>query len=451
MEIDNRPVLLKEALIESWLGLGFFAMFAMLWIFGVDNPLIIGALAIIIAVLFMNGLAKTDLLFANKYPNWWKENKFFNLLHHIQGEGELAGVLVGVVLLVYIYAHGHQDTLHLPIYAAFALSGIMAAANIATKSIIPIMNAMEKVIGVWGATWIGAMLSTLTGAASSVFVSQYLIDRVKDEDKNEVALRLSAGIGLGNGILPFVAPPVLIVWATLQEKIGWGLGDLFLMVGVIGIIYSGFITYNIKNLVGEVTVKSESKTKFFSKELAILAILVVGNILAYTSIEMLILNGVISLLGVYLMDDFNSRYQPIILGFLLVALEIIGHVGEPFVNFAITSILPKDMPVLALGIILFFITAWTSHVADNALASRILIGVLFSMGYVGSQMDFLVSAVLIGALFGGFLLIPANIPNFPIARIFSIDSGAWLKSALKIYWTTIIPVVWIIALYFVLV
>jgi len=449
--MENVSSTLKQIMFESWLGLGFLAIFLLLWTIGIDTPIVIGFLAVMMTVLFMNGLAKTDLLFGNKYPNWWKNNRFFHLLHHIQGEGELAGVMVGIILLIYLYAQGHGHAVHLPIYAAFALSGIMAAANIATKSIIPIMNAMEKFIGVWGATWIGTMLSTLTGAASSIFVSQYLIDRVEVKDRDEVALRLSAGIGLGNGILPFVAPPVLIVWGTLQEKVGWGLGELFMMVGLIGIIYSGYITYNIKNLVGEVILKTESKTQFFSKELAILLIVVVGNILAYTSNEMLILNGFVSLLSVYLMEDFNSKYQPIILGFLLVALEIIGHVAEPFVNWAIMGILPKDMPLLALGIILFFITAWTSHIADNALASRILVGVLLTMGYSGGEMDFLVSAVLIGALFGGFLLIPANIPNFPIARIFSIDSGTWLKEALKIYWTTIIPVIWIVGLYFVLV
>jgi predicted cation transporter len=96
------------------------------------------------------------------------------------------------------------------------------------------------------------------------------------------------------------------------------------------------------------------------------------------------------------------------------------------VNIAI----PTDMPVLALGIILFISTAVVSHFADNALASRIFVAVIFSMPVAATNGSFLIASVLIGALFGGFLLIPGNIPNFPIARILSVDSGVWFKSAI---------------------
>ena len=50
----------------------------------------------------------------------------------------------------------------------------------AYKNIIPMLNSIEKYIGVWGSVWIGSMLSSLTGAASSVFICRYLVDsRVK--------------------------------------------------------------------------------------------------------------------------------------------------------------------------------------------------------------------------------------------------------------------------------
>jgi hypothetical protein len=444
--VENENI--KNASRSSYLGLGFMFAFFIAWAFGIDNPNFIGFLALMIAVLFMNGLAQIDMLIDEESPNWWKNNKLLSLLHHIHAEGELAGILVGVVLFVYIVAHGHIADIHLPIYAALALSGIMAAANIATHKIIPLMNKLERVVGVWGAVWIGSMLSTLTGAASSVFVSQYLLPRVEVKNRDEVALRLSAGIGLGNGILPFVAPPVLIVWALLQEKLGWSLADLFMMVGIIGVIYSGFITHNIKNLVTPLNNANGAITSIFSYELLLLLLVVVGNILAYTTVYMLIFNIIVSIIGIFLGKDFNEKWQPIILGTLLIALEVIGHMAEPFVHHAIMTIVPSGTPILILGIILFFMSAWTSHVADNALASRILVGTLFGMGYIGAEMDFLVSSVLIGALFGGFLLIPANIPNFPIARIFSINSGAWFKAGLKIYWTTVIPLAWIIGLYF---
>ncbi|MDD5406716.1 MAG: hypothetical protein PHE73_07240 [Sulfurovaceae bacterium] len=444
MQLENSNI--KNAILKGGLGLGFLLVFIVSWIFDLSSSVFIGFLALVMAVLFMNGLAQIDIIVDKNNPRWWKNNIILRTLHHIHGEGELAGIWVGVILFAYLYFHGESSAVHLPLAAALGLSGIMAAANIATKRIIPIMNLLERFVGVWGAVWIGSMLSTLTGAASSVFVSRYLLDRVEAKDKDEVALRLSAGIGLGNGILPFVAPPVLIVWASLQERLGWGLLDLFLMVGLIGIIYSGYITHHIKDLVKDIEVRP--KASFFSIELGVLVLIVLGNIIAYTSPWMMIFNALVSLAGAYLGEDNNSKWQPIILGGLLMALEIIGHTAEPFVYLVITSALPQSMPILALGVILFLMSAWTSHVADNALASRIFIGTLFGMGYVGAQMDFLVASVLIGALFGGFLLIPANIPNFPIARIFGIESGAWFKAGLKIYWTTVIPLAWIVGLYF---
>jgi hypothetical protein len=440
--------LFREALVESWIGL-----FLLLVLFAAEflglSEIVLGFLAILIAVLFMNGLGKTELVFAHKTPNWWRDHKHMHIFHHITNEGEIAGILVGVMLLGYIYASGHGSNVHLPIFAAFALSGIMAVANMATKDIIVILSLLEKRIGLWGTVWIGTLLSSLAGAASSVFLCRYLLDRVDDKDKNNIALRLSAGIGLGNGLLPFVAPPILIVWVMLQEKLGWSLLDLLKNVGIIAVVYSGFITYKLRALVKPANTNTRAAGKILSFWLLLFVIVVIGNVIAYDSYFMIVLNGVVSIMGIFKGEDFAEKWQPIILGLLLMALEVIGHMADPSITWLVETILPQDMPILLLGLILFFATALVSHVADNALASRIFIAVVLSLPMVSQFGDFMVSSVLIGALFGGFLLIPANLPNFPIAKIFNITSGAWLKSALKIYWTAIIPIVWIAVLYFV--
>lgn len=323
----------------------------------------------------------------------------------------------------------------------------MASANMATKNIIPMLNSIEKYIGVWGSVWIGSMLSSLTGAASSVFICRYLVDRVKPKDRPEVATRLAAGIGMGNGILPFVAPPILIVWALVQEKLGWTLLDLFLMVGIPSIIYSGFITFKIKNLVQNV-ITSKKENSIFSFEIGLLLIVLIGNILAYENMTMMAINGVVAILGIKKGTDFTEKWQPVILGLLLMALEIIGHMADPFITWLVNVIIPTDLPIILFGIILFILTAVVSHFADNALASRIFVAVILGMPVVVDSGTFLIACVLIGALFGGYLLIPGNIPNFPIARILSVESKAWFKSAIKIYWTAVLPIAWIVLLYF---
>lgn len=439
--------LLKESLIQSWLGIGVLVVFFISIYFNLSN-IIIGGLAVLMAVLFMNGLSKTEIIFATRSPLWWKERKLLHIFHHLTNEGELAGILVGIILFAYLFASGQSQHLHLPIAAALALGGIMAAANMATNDIIPLLNRLEKYIGVWGTVWIGTLLSSLTGAAASVFLSNYLLDRVSQKNKNEVALRLSAGIGLGNGLLPFVAPPILIVWSLLQNKLGWTLLDLLLYVGIIAIIYSGYITYKIKNLISPNT-KNTNDIKLFSPWLIILLVILVGNILAYENIAIMVLNAVTLVLGIIKGFDFNEKWQPVILGLLLIALEIIGHMADPFIIWLVKSIIPESMPIMLLGLLLFAATAWISHVADNALASRIFVAVILTMPQAVSHGDFLIASVLIGALFGGFLLIPGNIPNFPIARIFKISSGAWLKAGLNIYSSALIPITWIIFLYWI--
>lgn len=439
--------LLRESLIQSWLGLGtLFAFFISVYFH--LSTIILGALAVIMAVLFMNGLGKTEIIFATRSPSWWKEYKAFHIFHHLTNEGELAGILVGVILFVYLYSSGQAHSVHLPYAAALALGGIMAAANMATSDIIPLLNRLERYITVWGAVLVGTLLSSLTGAASSVFLSKYLLDRVDKKNKDEVGLRLSAGIGMGNGILPFVAPPILIVWALLQEKLGWSLLDLLFYVGIIAIFYSGFITYKIKNLVLP-NLHEGVNQKIFSSFLLLLLVVLFCNVVAYDNIFVMALNGIVLILGVVKGVDFNDKWQPVILGLLLIALEIIGHMADPFITWLVKSIIPENMPIVILGILLFATTAWVSHVADNALASRIFVAVILTMPQAVNYGDFLIASVLIGALFGGFLLIPGNIPNFPIARIFEVSSGAWLKAGLKIYWTAIIPIVWIILLYFI--
>ena len=446
MEKTKKTNLLISALIESWFGVGILIAFIIESILGASS-IVLGALAVLMAVLFMNGFAKTDLFFTEQGPAWWRENSSLKIFHHIHDEGELAGIWIGFVLFLYLYFSGHASSVHLPYAAALALAGIMASANMATKNIIPLLNNIEKVVGVWGSVWIGSMMSSLTGAASSVFICRYLLSRVEEKNRPEVATRLAAGIGMGNGILPFVAPPILIVWALVQDKLNWTLADLFLMVGIPSIIYSGFITFKIKKLVSNITL-AKKKESVFSIWVVLLLVVIVGNIIAYENSFMMIINALVAMVGITKGADFTEKWQPVILGLLLMALEIIGHMADPFITWLVNIAIPTDMPVLALGIILFISTAVVSHFADNALASRIFVAVIFSMPIAVTNGSFLIASVLIGALFGGFLLIPGNIPNFPIARILSVDSGVWFKSAIKKYWTAILPIAWIVGLYY---
>ena len=57
---------------------------------------------------------------------------------------------------------------------------------------------------------------------------------------------------------------------------------------------------------------------------------------------------------------------------------------------------------------------------------------------MGNSGSLLAIAVIYGALYGGFLMIPANLPNFAISRAFHVDSGKWMKNAFGIYWTGIV-------------
>jgi predicted histidine transporter YuiF (NhaC family) len=65
MEKTKKTNLLISALIESWFGVGILIAFVIEFILGASS-IVLGALAVLMAVLFMNGFAKTDLFFTEQ-------------------------------------------------------------------------------------------------------------------------------------------------------------------------------------------------------------------------------------------------------------------------------------------------------------------------------------------------------------------------------------------------
>lgn len=435
--------LFREALVESWLGFSCLIAYIYFCYTG-SSQVVIGGFAIAMAVLFMNGLAKTELFLTSKCPSWWKFHPRIRWLHHIHEEGELMGIAVGVTLFLSMHLRHSGLHVHIPYAGALTLIGIISAANLALKNIIPIMGFIEKCIGIQGTLIFGSFLSSLTGASASVIISEYFKDRILEENRGIFAVKFAASLGLGNGILPFASPPILIVWTTLQEKLDWGLGDLLIFVGIPAIIYSLFITYKIGNIISP---KTNEKCEIKFTPLLVMISIVVANIYSYDDGFTMGMNFLAGISGLSIGHNFHERASAWILGALLIALEIIGVEGEEFISF-LTSFIPKDIHPLFLGLILFYVTAFLSHFADNALSSKLVMGAATSSPAFVVYGVFLATSVLLGALSGGFALIPANIPNFPIARILKIDPGVWKNSALKIYWTLSFFFVWLTGLYY---
>ncbi|MDA1316844.1 MAG: hypothetical protein O3B87_02350 [bacterium] len=467
---------LRFLLQRSWGAWIAFAAF--IFFFSTQGYAFAGLFIIISAVMAMNGLAKTDLVLAHRTPAWWKKHPTLKVLHFINSEGEMAGIFIGVLTLIVIGLVNPQDLsrIHWPIGEVFTLYGIMSFANWTVHHMVTIMTIVEKYTGKFGVIFLGSLLSALTGEpAAAVFLSEYLGDRVTPQNKAKLATTLAGSIGSGGGWLPFSAPPILIIWGILSHEFGWSILDLMLFIGL-GCVTHAFIV----SLIARKYIKDPEEKlsiKYLKSALytfGFLGALVLAHIFAHGPFLWLMdavigINVSFTLAQLYKdrltalviakklnteemrrQDDeyehmaekaFSSTFQPMLLAFLLLALEVIGHAAEPFIEI-IAETIPESWPLLVTGLFLFYVTAVVSHFADNALASRVFIVVAVAfMGHLGAAAgNFLAIAVVYGALFGGFLMIPANLPNFAISRAFHVDAGRWMKNAIGLYWTGIVYV-----------
>ncbi len=464
METTKREAksLFFEALISSWVA--WSALFVMIGVMlAHGNHLVAGGAILIAAILGMNGLARTDMWLTASGPHWWRHHRYLKFFHHITNEGELAGIFVGLIALIMLVVTGDTAHLHFPYREALTLLGIMSAANIAVRHVIPLMGVIEKFLGTKGVIIVGSILSSLTGEpAASVFLAEYFKKRIDEKDRPRVATGLAATIGSGGGLMPFAAPPILIVWAILAREFNWSISTLILFVGL------GCLAHVITSSFwfGKFIKKpQESQEKIKIKEawpLLLMIVVVLWHIF-FPGLILWIVDGLLGVTSWYLANKkyrncgeelkeeaFTAKWQPIILSTLLVALEIIGLVADPLIT-SIAMQIPTTFPPLAISLLLFFITAWVSHFADNALASRVFIMVPVALQVVvGSTVaSLLASSVIMGALFGGFLLIPANLPNFYLARSLKVSPGAWLRVSWFLYPTALAYIFWIVARYFI--
>jgi len=454
----------------------WFAFAAFIFFYSTHEYTFAGLFIIVTAVMAMNGLAKTDLVLAHRTPVWWKKHPTLKVLHFINSEGEMAGIFVGVLTLIVVGLTHSSDLehIHWPIGEAFTLYGIMSFANWTVHHMVTVMTVVEKFTGKFGVVFLGSLLSAVTGEpAAAVFLSEYLGNRVSAENRPKLATAIAGSIGSGGGWLPFAAPPILIIWGILSNDFGWSIVNLMMFIGLgcitHALVVSFFATKYIKDPEEELTT-SHLPTAMIT--FGLLALLVLAHIFIHGPYLWLIdaiigLNVSFTLASLYgdklahlvkskkLITDearrsnpeyehlsekaFSATFQPMLLSFLLLALEIIGHVAEPFIEIIAESI-PESWPLLLTAVFLFYITAVVSHFADNALASRVFIVVALSfMSTMGeAAANLLAIAVVYGALYGGFLMIPANLPNFAISRAFHVDSGKWMKNAFGIYWTGIV-------------
>ncbi len=477
---------------KTWIAWLALAMFALLSAYRLEAAA--GFCSTLAAVWMMNGLAKTDDLLQHRTPAWWHNHPILKFFHFVNGEGELAGIFCAFVLwttlqLVQSPLLAH---LHFPIAEAFTLYGIMSAAKILVLHMAVLMNSIEQVGNRFGARggrfavlFVGSLLSSLSGEpAAATFLTEYVAKRVKPGKKAKVATGLAASIGSGGGLLPFAAPPILIVWGILSRDLGWSYFDLLRFVGLGCVLHAGI---SALLTLGHLEQNGHKQGKL-SRSLPwvfLLGALVVAHIVSH-SMWVYVVDAFIGLGTTMYMADryrkvaeeivaslrlvdedqrhgneeysevrergFTDTWQPLILGVLLIGLEVVGLTAEPFISAA-AGFIPTWLPLWLVGLLIAEATAFTSHFADNALASRVFIVIAVTMGATMGPgvATFIAICVISGALFGGFLTIPGNLPNFVIARVLGVDSGEWIKAALPLYLSGIAYVASILIWYAILV
>ena len=458
---------LMSVVLESQAAWFVLALYTSFSYFEAD-PRLVGGLALLAAVLFMNSLARSELFFGRLNLGKFHNNPISRLLRFTTDEAELAGIFVALIcsLMILIDDRGAEVFGHIPYYQAITLFGIMSAATFAVRQMSQILAYVEKRLGARAALFVGAVLSTFTGEpAAAMFLSEFAKARIANTKAARTATGKGLGVVIGYGgaaFLPFSAPPILIVWAILQGVFGWTIGHLVFFVGIAAMInvWVGLGPFWKCLAGGRRDGVDETDQALQLLPLLYLAVVVLANIFASNHLIVMCLNvatGAASMVYAarqqYPAGDheakFQAVWQPLILGVLLIGLEIIGIEAEPLLRW-VGSTIPASFPPVLVATILFFAAAWSSHIADNALASRVFISVAAAL--VASSFptsgDLFAAAVLLGALFGGFLLIPANLPNFPLSKAFGISAGEWLKDKPGAYYLrgALICLVWLLLL-----
>lgn len=451
---------------------GFIVLFIICLL--LSQPIIAGFFIVLGAVCFMNGLGRTDLLRAD--TRWWQEHPVMRYFHFWTSEGELAGIITGAVVWLTLYLIDKEalSHIHMPWTEAFTLLGIMSMANLIVANMKTIMALIERFSNRWVVVFFGSILSSVTGEpAAAIFLSDYIYNRVPEEKHAKTATSLAASIGSGGGLLPFAAPPILIVWPYLQSQLGWSILDLVMYVAVGCILHAAVSATYVARYMRKDTRHSVKNVPMAVVALTLMAVLVAMHIahfwlVYYIDVVIAVLASgflfwqytkqikeYVDVHGLHTRIQreknsefvelkerrFSAVFQPVILAGLLIALEIIGVAAEPFIGY-LAELIPTTLPLFAVGLMLFFATAWVSHFADNALASRVFI--VIALGFIGTHgaevASVLAACVLYGALFGGFLTIPANLPNFAINRRFKVDPKPWIQAAVPLYITVVVYV-----------
>jgi hypothetical protein len=453
----------------------------------------IASLFLVVAVAWMNGFSRTDLVLAHRSPEWYRKHWFLAKFHHINSEGEMAGIILGLIVLWYlIMNHLLPHDFHWPITESLTLVGIMSAAILCVPRLIPLLGLLERMGGVKAVVFGTSMASAVSGEpAAAVILSRYLKPRIKPENKAKVASGIAATIGSGGGWLPFAAPPILIIWPVLQAEFGWDILTLLKFMIFPCALHCAAVTWRVIKAIEpaqtiEPSEQEEIDFKGLLGPLGLLALVLFHiGVSVYESgvvhsdghhgpsalvMNLWLVDGLVGLVNILYCkgsferliakkksdgealssaqeleehenelevlheEAFSFTWQPLILGFLLVALEIIG-VGGQAAPIALGGLIPSDWSVFPIMMALFFATATVSHFADNALASRVFIIIAIGLReqYGAEVGDMMAVSVAAGALWGGFLMIPANLPNFAIARILGVDPGAWVVGALRWY------------------
>ncbi len=494
---DSFPKALFNTFIELGLaGLSicmFYTVLAVEIIGGrtLGTDLILGTTCLLTAVLAMNGLARLELVLhpiseqgLARYEGRpfvrhlvGPTRRILRLVHGIADEDALAGIFVALLTAVPLLWHRDVFMTFTPsqwhhlVAMASTLLGIMSTANLVSQHLTPVLGLVEGAcshllgkrvggfIGIRLTLSLGALLSSLTGEpAAAVFKLAYFKDRVKPGMQADAAVGFSMTIGSGGGLTFFAAPPILIIWSGyLASQLGWELGTLLLYVGGGCVLYVLLSAHALAECLSEAPPKPLTFPGL-NNLMGMLGLgLVVYPHVHYASHLPLWVMAMDVLLGVLATwvasrntswcheEKFVSMWQPWILSILLIMLDFIGLVGDPLI-MALAGIIPGTFPLPLTALLLFTLTAWVSHFADNALASRVFIivpiGLLPTIGQSGA--DLLAIAVVTGSLFGSLLTVSANLPNFYIKGILGVEPGDWFRSGLKYYWTGSAYVAWLV-------
>jgi hypothetical protein len=360
----------------------------------------------------------------------------------------------------------HKTSHVLP--TAAALLAIMLLGRIAGPIVLSRLDNIEKfwtkIVGNKVATIItlsiGSLSANIIGLAAGKAVAHYVKSKLRNPDKYaDAALATATSLGPGQALLPFAAPAVAIVWATMNT-LGISFADYALILYIpllIGVILPWLPL--LQHLQPTQRLKDKSSYEQLFALLLLLATMTIAmwDVNSPTAIAISAIGityGILNKKHNYKGSHFWSLHQQkeLAIAILFIGIDLTGMFASTAFSEGFKALTSLGGGLTGLIVVTALFAAIATSFSDNALATVVgvpsVVLAAQAAGLPTETIQFLVGLLVLCAVLFGLFFPASNLINLPTKQeLFPKQGDAgkdikiWSKASGKYYAIAVIPVI----------